>query len=83
MAKKFNIDIVEFRSTKFELIDLWHNVGGDPVPTAIADCDITYSIIKAMIKYTCDLKILKLYLKLIKEKNVDFRKMDKNKRENQ
>ncbi len=32
--------------TKFELINLWYDVGGDPVPTAIADCEITYSINK-------------------------------------
>lgn len=33
--------------TKFELINLWYDVGGDPVPTAIADCEITYSINKS------------------------------------
>lgn len=33
--------------TKFELINLWYDVEGDPVPTAIADCEITYSINKS------------------------------------
>ena len=33
--------------TKFELINLWYNVGGDPVPTAVADYEITYSINKS------------------------------------
>lgn len=33
--------------TKFELINLWHDIEGDPVPTAIADCEITYSINKS------------------------------------
>jgi len=33
--------------TKFELINLWYNVGGDPVATAIADCEIIYSINKS------------------------------------
>lgn len=32
--------------TKFELINLWYDVGGDPVPTAIAECEITYCINK-------------------------------------
>ena len=33
--------------TKFDLINLWYDVGGDPVPTAIAECEITYSINKS------------------------------------
>ncbi len=33
--------------TRFELINLWYNVGGDPVPTAIAECEITYCINKS------------------------------------
>lgn len=31
--------------TQFELINQWYDVEGDPVPTAIAECKITYSII--------------------------------------
>jgi len=33
--------------TEFELINLWYDVEGDPVPTAIATCEITYSINKS------------------------------------
>lgn len=33
--------------TKFELINIWHDVDGDPVPTAIAECKITYGINKS------------------------------------
>ncbi len=33
--------------TKFDLVNLWYDVAGDPVPTAIAECEITYSINKS------------------------------------
>ena len=33
--------------TRFQLINQWYDVEGDPVPTAIAECKITYSIVKS------------------------------------
>lgn len=45
IAENITADISDDESklyTKFELINLWFDVEGDPVPTAIAECEITY-----------------------------------------
>lgn len=41
-----------YRLTQFELINRWYDIGGDPVPTVVAECKITYSIITSNDK-TC------------------------------
>ncbi len=33
--------------TNFELIDLWYNVGRDPIATAVADCEMAFSVNKS------------------------------------
>ena len=49
-AENVRADISDDKSklfTQFELINQWYDVEGDPVPTAIAECEITYSINKS------------------------------------
>lgn len=49
-AENVRADISDDKSklfTQFELINQWYDVEGDPVATAIAECEITYSINKS------------------------------------
>ena len=51
--------------TNFDLINLWYDVEGDPVPTAIANCDITYNIKQSNDKYYLQFEDMKVVSKLI------------------
>lgn len=51
--------------TEFELINLWYDVEGDPVPTAIAKCQITYSINKSNDKIYLQYENMEILSKLV------------------
>ncbi len=51
--------------TKFELINQWYDVEGDPVPTAIAECEITYSINKNNDKIYLQFENIEVVSKLV------------------
>ena len=51
--------------THFILINQWYDVEGDPVPTAIADCKITYSIITSNDKTYLQFENMDLVSKLV------------------
>lgn len=51
--------------TKFELINLWYDVDGDPVPTAIAECEITYCINKSNDKIYLRFENMEILSKLV------------------
>jgi hypothetical protein len=51
--------------TEFELINLWYDVEGDPVPTAIAKCQITYSINKSDDKIYLQYENMEILSKLV------------------
>ena len=51
--------------TQFQLINQWYDVGGDPVPTAIAECKITYSIISSNDRTYLQFKNMEILKKLV------------------
>ena len=51
--------------TQFQLINQWYDVGGDPVPTAIAECKITYSIISSNDRTYLQFKNMEIVNKLV------------------
>lgn len=51
--------------TEFELINLWYDVEGDPVATAIAKCKITYSINKSTDKTYLQYENMEILSKLV------------------
>lgn len=66
IADKVTANIIDNKLyTNFELINLWYDVGGDPVPTAIAECEITYCINKSNDKIYLQFKKMKILSKLV------------------
>lgn len=51
--------------TQFELINQWYDVEGDPVPTAIAECEITFSINKNNDKIFLQFENIEIVSKLV------------------
>lgn len=51
--------------TQFELINQWYDVGGDPVPTVVAECKITYSIITSNDKTYLQFENMEIIKKLV------------------
>lgn len=51
--------------TQFELINQWYDVEGDPVPTAIAECEITYSINKSNDKIYLQFENMEILSRLV------------------
>jgi hypothetical protein len=67
-AENVTADISDDKSklyTKFELINQWYDVEGDPVPTAIAECEITYSINKNNDKIYLQFENIEVVSKLV------------------
>ncbi|NYB75595.1 hypothetical protein HZF24_15715 [Sedimentibacter hydroxybenzoicus DSM 7310] len=66
IAENTTADIIDDKLyTKFELINLWYDVEGDPVPTAIAECEITYSINKSNDKTYLQFESMETLSKLV------------------
>jgi len=67
-AENVTADISEDKSklfTQFELINQWYDVEGDPVATAIAECQITYSIKKSNDKMYLQFENMEILSKLV------------------
>ena len=67
-AENAKADISDDKSklyTQFELINQWYDVEGDPVPTAIAECQITYSIKKSNDKMYLRFENMEILKKLV------------------
>ncbi|WP_312810816.1 hypothetical protein [Sedimentibacter sp.] len=66
IAENTTADIIDDKLyTKFELINLWYDVEGDPVPTAIAECEIIYSINKSNDKTYLQFESMETLSKLV------------------
>ena len=67
-AENAKADISDDKSklyTQFELINQWYDVEGDPVATAIAECQITYSIKKSNDKTYLRFENMEILKKLV------------------
>ncbi|MDD3752030.1 MAG: hypothetical protein PHU60_08300 [Tissierellia bacterium] len=67
-AENVTADISDDKSklfTQFELINQWYDVEGDPVPTAIAECEITYSINKSNDKIYLQFENMEILSRLV------------------
>ena len=67
-AENATADISDDKSklyTQFELINQWYDVEGDPVATAIAECEITYSINKSNDKIYLQFENMEILKKLV------------------
>ena len=67
-AENVTADISEDKSklfTQFKLINQWYDVEGDPVATAIAECQITYSIKKSNDKMYLQFENMEILSKLV------------------